>query len=34
MLQWTQAVEKSLGSFQVQVQILEGAINDLTVGDR
>lgn len=34
MLQWTQAVEKSLGSFQVQVQILEGAINDLTQGNR
>lgn len=30
MMQWTKAVEESLGKFQIQVQILEGAINDLT----
>jgi methyl-accepting chemotaxis protein len=34
MLKWTQAVEQSLVGFQRQVQILEGAINDLTQGDR
>jgi methyl-accepting chemotaxis protein len=33
MLKWTQAVEQSLVGFQRQVQILEGAINDLTQGD-
>jgi hypothetical protein len=30
MAQWTKAVEESLGKFAVQVQTLEGAINDLT----
>jgi hypothetical protein len=30
MVQWTKAVEDSLGKFAVQVQTLEGAINDLT----
>ena len=30
MVKWTKAVEDSLGKFSVQVQILEGAINDLT----
>jgi methyl-accepting chemotaxis protein len=30
MLQWTNAVENSLSKFAVQVQTLEGAINDLT----
>ena len=30
MLNWTKAVEDSLGKFAVQVQTLEGAINDLT----
>jgi hypothetical protein len=30
MVQWTKAVEESLGKFAVQVQTLDGAINDLT----
>ena len=30
MVQWTKAVEDSLAKFAVQVQTLEGAINDLT----
>jgi hypothetical protein len=34
MVQWTQAVEDSLGKFAVQVQTLEGAINDLTSDNR
>ena len=34
MLQWTKAVEDSLGKFAVQVQTLEGAINDLTSDKR
>lgn len=34
MQQWTKAVEDSLGKFAVQVQTLEGAINDLTSDNR
>jgi hypothetical protein len=34
MVQWTKAVEDSLGKFAVQVQTLEGAINDLTSDNR
>ncbi len=34
MVQWTKAVEESLGKFAVQVQTLEGAINDLTSDNR
>ncbi|MEY4568988.1 MAG: hypothetical protein RLZZ398_427 [Verrucomicrobiota bacterium] len=34
MVKWTKAVEDSLGKFSVQVQILEGAINDLTSENR
>lgn len=34
MLQWTKAVEDSLGKFAVQVETLEGAINDLTSDNR
>lgn len=34
MIKWTEAVEESLGKFAVQVQTLEGAINDLTSENR
>ncbi len=34
MLKWTTAVEDSLSKFAVQVQTLEGAINDLTSDTR